>query len=246
MRLIFASNGHLFTTFVRSPTKALDADAKTRRDYIQKNVQQLFADAHGMLMAEGSWHRYRVLRAGYISRDEANAVENEALLANLVAETQRDHTQAMDDKVALLGDLERQCRLLAELPGELSSPFTSKRKNFHDAIAMAVALAQIMSELRNRSRAQPDPLDPELIVFNGEMPAELLRILRWAIPGSEPLLAIADVDLDRLIGDNAYLGVTPDSFFISAQSAIRKQGAVDRQLPLSDIRYVPFREGEQR
>ncbi|WP_339621330.1 hypothetical protein [uncultured Salinibacterium sp.] len=237
---------HLFTTFVRSHTKALDSDAKTRRDYIQKNVQQLFADAHGMLMAEGSWYRYQVLRAGCISRDEANAVENEGLLANLVAETQRDHAQAMDDMAALLGDLERQCRLLAELPGELSLPFTAKRKNFHDAVAMAVALAQIVSELRNRSRTQLDPLDPELVVFNGEVPAEVLRILRWAIPGSAPLLAIADVNLDRLIGDSAYLGVTPDSFFISAQSAIRKQGAIDRQLPLSDIRYVRLRESEKQ
>ena len=236
----------LFMSLVSRHIKALDTDAKGRRAYIQKNIEQIFADTHGMLMAEGSWYRSQVLRAGHISRDEANAVENEPLLAALVTETQREHTQAMDDVAQLLGDLERQCRLFAELPGEWSLPFSTKRENVRDAVAMAEALAERVAALRNRVHTQPTPLDPPLVVFDEAVPEEILRILRWVLPDEAPLLAIADVNLDRLVGDNAYLGVTSERFFISAQNAVRKQGTVEREFPLSDIRYVRFRERDKQ
>jgi hypothetical protein len=237
---------HLFMSLVRGHIKALDTDGQSRRAYIQKNIDQILADAHGILMAEWSWYRSQVLRAGHISRDEANAVENERLLAELVAETQREHTRAMDDVADLLAGLERQCRLIAELPGERSLPFTTKRQNIRDAVGMAEALAERVAALRNRPHTQPAPLDPPLTVFNEAVPEEVLRILRWVVPGEEPLLAIADVNLDRLVGENAYLGVTPERFFISAQNAVRKQGTIEREFPLSDIRYVRFRERDKR
>lgn len=237
---------HLFLSLVRGHIKALDADAAGRRTYIQKNLEQIIADAHGVLMAEGSWYRAQVLRAGHIIRDEANAVENERLLAELVAETKREHTEAMDEVEGLLTDLERQCRLMAELPGELSLPFTTKRRNIGDAVAMAEALAERVAELRNRVHIQPGPLEPPVVVFREDVPGDVLRILRWALPAEDPLLAIADVNLDRLVGDNAYLGVTSDRFFISSQSAVRKQGTIEREFPLSDIRYVRFREREKQ
>ncbi|WP_328415708.1 hypothetical protein OG470_24145 [Micromonospora sp. NBC_00389] len=199
-----------------------------------------------MLMAQWSWYRSQVLRAGHISRDEANAVENERLLAELAADTQREHTRAMDDVAGLLADLERQCRLIAELPAERSLPFTTKRQSIRDVAGMAEALAERVAALRNRANTQPAPLDPPLTVFNEAVPAEVLRILRWVVPGEDPLLAIADVNLDRLVDENAYLRVTPERFFISAQNAVRKQGTIEREFPLSDIRYVRFRERDKR
>lgn len=237
---------HLFMSLVRGHIKALDTDASGRRAYIQKNVEQIIADTHGVLMAEWSWYRAQVLRAGHISRDEANAVENERLLAEVVPETEREHSQAMDSVAALLADLERQCRLMAELPEERSLPFTTKRRNIRDAVAMAEALAERVAELRDVARTQPAPLDPALTVFSEAVPEDVLRILRWAVPDEQPLLAIADVNLDRLVADNAYLGVTPERFFISTQNAVRKQGTIDREFPLADIRYVRFRERDKR
>ncbi|GAA1601904.1 hypothetical protein GCM10009679_01920 [Saccharothrix algeriensis] len=236
----------LFMSFLRGHIKALDTNGPSRRAYIQKNIEQLLADAHGVLMAEWSWYRAQVLRAGHISRDEANAVENERLLAEMVPAAEREHTQVMDDVAALLAGLERQCRLMAELPEERSLPFTTKRRNIRDAVAMAEALAERVAELRNVARTQRAPLDPPLTVFDEAVPADVLRILRWAVPDEEPLLAIADVNLDRLVGDNAYLGVTPRRFFISAQNAVRRQGTIDREFPLSDIRYVRFRQRDKR
>jgi hypothetical protein len=233
---------HLFSALVRKHTKALDTDAKGRRIYIEKNIEQIVADAHGMLMAEGSWYRSQVLRAGHISRDEANAVENEGLLAELVAETRREHTQAMEDVAHLLGDLERQCRLFAELPGERSLPFTNKRRNVRDAVAMAVALAERAAVLRGQVHNHSAPLEPPVTVFSEDAPEDVLRILRWAIADEETLLALADVNVGRLVGDDAYLGVTRERVFISSQSSLRKQGVIQREFPLSDIRYVRFRE----
>lgn len=237
---------HLFTSLVRGHIKALGMDAASRRTYVQKNVEQIIADIHGMLMAEGSWYRAQVLRAGHIIRDEANAVENERLLAELVAETKREHIQAMDDAADLLSDLERQCRLMAELPEEFSLPFTTKRQNIRDTVAMAEALAERVAALRSCVHTQPTPLDPPLRVFKETVPEDVLRILRWIVPAEDSLLAIADVNLGRLVGDNAYLGVTPERFFISEQSAVRKQGRIEREFPLSDIRYVRFRERDNQ
>lgn len=237
---------HLFTSLVRGHIQALGTDAASGRTYVQKNVEQIVADIHGMLMAEGSWYRAQVLRAGHIIRDETNAVENERLLAELVGETKREHTQAMDDAAHLLGDLERQCHLMAELPEEFSLPFTTKRQNVRDTVAMAEALAERVAALRNRVRTEPTPLDPSLRVFKEAVPEDVLRILRWVLPADDTLLAIADVNLGRLVGDNAYLGVTPERFFISEQSAVRKQGRIEREFPLSDIRYVRFRERDNQ
>ncbi|NUT04191.1 MAG: hypothetical protein HOV76_11985 [Hamadaea sp.] len=237
---------HLFMSFVRGHIKALDTDGPSRQSYIQKNLDQILADAHGTLMAEGSWYRSQVLRAAHISRDEANAVENERLLAEVVSESEREHTHAMDDIAALLTDLERQSRLIAELPEEFSLPFTAKRRNMREAVKMAEALAERVAELRNVAHTRRAPLEPPVTVFNEVVPDDVLRILRWVIPDKEPLLAIADVDLDRIVGSDAYLGVTPERFFLSAQSAVRKQGTIEREYPLADIRYVRFRERDKR
>lgn len=55
-------------------------------------------------------------------------------------------------------------------------------------------------------------------------------------------MSAVDLNLGRLVGGNGYLGITPEHFFLSAQSSVRKQGIVDREFPLADIRYVRFRE----
>ena len=79
-------------------------------------------------------------------------------------------------------------------------------------------------------------------MFNGDAPAEVLRILSLVLPDDSELLAIADVNLERLVGANAYLAITRDRVFLSEQGALRKQGVVERDFPLDDIRYVRFTE----
>lgn len=237
---------HLFMSFVRKHAKALEDAPSDRRSYIQKNVDQIIADTHGMLMAEGSWYRAQVLRAGHIIRDDANSIENERLLATLAEESKREHAEAMGQAAGLLESLERQCRLMAELPGELSLPFSAKRRDIRETVAMAEALSDRVADLRGQLQSRRSLPAPSLTVFKEEAPEELLRILQWALPGEEPVLALADVNLDRLIGDNAYLGITSSSIFVSSQASVRKQGEIERIFPLADIRYVRFRERERQ
>lgn len=232
----------LFTEFVDDHVKALDTDIKGRRAYIQKHAERIIADAHGMLMAEGSWHRAQVLRAAHILRDEANAAENEGLLAQLVAETKREHTRSMDKLADLLGRLETHSRLTAELPGEWTLPFISKRQSDRDTAVMAMSLAEHVAALRNRVHTRPAELDPAVEVFEEGSPQDILRILRWILPGEGPLLALADVNLDRRGTADAYLGVTPKRFFISTHNAVRKEGVIEHDFALTDVRYVRFRE----
>lgn len=236
----------LFSSRLQGHIRELDTDVSRRRTYIQENAEEIIADTHGVLMAEGAWYRYRVLRAAHISNEQESLEENEKLLARIVSETRDEHTQMMEELTHLLRELERQFRVMAELPGQRSLPFISKRRNARDPIEMAQALAERVAQLRNRIHEVPAEPDPKLVVFEEAVPEKALSILRWAIPGEEPLLALADVKVDRLVGDDAYLGVTPERFFISRQSTLLKQGVIEQETPLSDIRYVRFREREKR
>lgn len=236
----------LFLSLVLGHVAALKTGADGRRNYLQKNVEQIVADSHGMLMAEGSWFRAQILRAAHVSRDSSDAEENKRLLEALISETKREHTKAMEEIASLLSGLERQCRLMVELPAQRVLPFGSKRQSMRDAVLMAEALAQQVAQLRNTIHAQPPALEPPIKVFNDPVPADLLRILRWAMPENEELVAIADVNRDRFVADNAYLGVTGDGFFISSQAVIRKQGLIEQYYQLADLRYVRFTERDRQ
>lgn len=231
-----------FTSSVVEHVAAMDTDMKSRRAYLQKKFGDIIADTHGMLMAEGSWYRWSVLRAAHIARDTANPEENKILLVQHVDTTKREHTQAMNEVQRLINELEKQARIMAELPGGLPIPFLPKGQNAKQAVAMAEAFAQKIAEIRNRIYETPAPLDPDVTVFKQESPEDALRILRWALPDEGPLLALADVNVHRRISENSYLGITPRHLLISSQSAVRKQGSVDRAIDLDDIRYVRFRE----
>ena len=55
-------------------------------------------------------------------------------------------------------------------------------------------------------------------------------------------MAIADVNQGLR---NSYLGVTHQSFFITGQGELRKNGHIERMYPLADVRYVRFVEPEK-
>lgn len=236
---------HVFTDYVQTHIAAMDTDGAGQRAYIQKNSEQIFADVHGILMAEGAWYKAQVLRAGHIMNDVANAEHNQTLLTTLVETTQREHTEAMDNISGLLESLERQCRLMAELPAERALPFTSKKQSIKQTTEMAIALAERVSELRGLTRKAHATPNPQVAVFQKEIPQSALNILQWAMTEPEPLLALANVNVDRLIGDDAYLGVTPSKFFITRESQLHKQGVIEQEYELDDVRYVRFTEREK-
>lgn len=237
----------LFTRFVQQHVRGLAPESKDPRAYIQQNMDRIEADLRGMLMAEASWHRAQVLRAGRIARDVADSPENERLLAEVVATTRREHGAAMDKIADLLDELESQCGLLAELPGGITLPFTAKRRDFTEAAVMARDLGEKAADLRHRMRPRRDAPDPQVKVFRDQPPEKLLRILRWLLPDQASLVALAEVGLDRRKGSSGgYLGVTRESLFLSSQNALLKEGALEWEAPLRDIRYVRFTEQEKQ
>lgn len=232
----------LFMDFVRGHLKALDIDAKTSRSYIQKNFDQIIADTHGMLMAEFAWYRTQVLRGILISHDSQNLDANDRLLSHHVEETKFQHDAAMLEIAGLLTEVERHVRLLSALPSGRSLPFTSKRRNIDDAIAMAEALSSSIADLCNQVRPQRELVAPKISVFKTEIPYKLTNILTWSLPEHAQVLALAEVNQERLLGNNAYLGFAKDYFFVADQGELNKEGTIERVIPLADVRYVRFVE----
>ena len=221
---------HVFDDHVKGHVKALTSSARSRNEYLQEHGEEIVADTHGLLMAEGSWVRSQVLRAASIAHDEDHAAEN-----------QQEHDEAMGRIAELLAALERQARLVAALSGKRSFKLGAGRgAGRRDIAPLAEALAEQVAVLRNRPHRIGEPSQPALAVFKeGTAPRELLRILQCVLPEGTRLLALADVnDTGHLIRGNAYLGVTPECFFLSPQSAVNSQGVIERQTPLADIRYV--------
>lgn len=234
---------HLFTTMVKDHVVHLGQDVRQRRNYLQKHAERIVADVQGMLIAEGSWYRAQTLRAANILHEGGNSSGTETLLRQVTSDTRREHAHAMDVAADLIEQLEASSRLSAELPAEKSLPFGAKSRTAKEVSAMADALANKMEQLHGRLRPRPAVLSPEVAVFRNEIPTNVLEILRWARADSNPLLLLADVNLDRMIGENGYLGVTRDVLFFGSQADVRKRGEIDQEVPLDDIRYVRQFEG---
>ncbi|MGP5578556.1 hypothetical protein [Corynebacterium flavescens] len=229
----------LFTGNVRKHVQALHGTAKERRNYVEKNINEIIADTHGMLMAEGSWYRWCILRAANIARDSEALEENKILLKHHVLESKQTHSAAMESAYELITELERQCRLIDELPGS----FFTRGRSGKTTADMAEALAENLAALRNQIRITPDPVDPTVVAFKEEVPQKVLRILRWSLPDACPLLALADVFIQRRLSEKSYkgyLGITQMHLFLSSQTSVNKQGMIDTSISLEDVRYVRF------
>lgn len=231
----------LFSGKVHQHALAL-ADEKKRRAYVMDNMELIEADACALLMAESSWLRAQVLRIGNIAHDKANAAENGPLLDMLTANVRHEHKEAMETATSLLGSLEQQCNLIAELRTKRTFRFGSDKSDANRAVATAKELAARIAQLLNRPPASPEPPEPAITGFDGGAPAEALRVLRWVVPDGEPLLALAEVEnSEQLIGGKSYLGITPERFFLTRQSTLHSEGLLEHSTPLDDIRYVRFR-----
>lgn len=83
---------------------------------------------------------------------------------------------------------------------------------------------------------------PTLEIFKTSSPEYLYKVLQWSLPAGENLVAVADVNQGLR---NSYLGITDQSFFITGQGDLRKNGHIERMYPLDHVRYVRFVEREK-
>ena len=227
--------------------RALSAGTHERREYIQDNSQRIIADMHATLISEQTWVYYRVLRACHILYTDPKLEQNSELFDAIVEKTREEHAIAMDRIVSVLGECERQSRLLSLLPQKRAVPLISKRKGGKevDVATIAGILAAHAAHSRLGFTPQRSLPEPEIRVFQESVSKELLEILQWVLPAEENLLALADVKLgDSFRSPDAFLAITNASLFISAEDSVLKQGMFDQQIPLSDIRYVRLQERE--
>jgi len=109
-------------------------------------------------------------------------------------------------------------------------------------------MTQYVAELCVGAYEAPAPLEPNLkVVEDDDAAAHVLDILRWVLPNGEPLLVQAEFSR-AWVGDSnlkgGYLGVTPTRFFLASRGALTRDGLIDHDFPLADVRYVRYRQGE--
>ena len=80
-----------------------------------------------------------------------------------------------------------------------------------------------------------------MTVFEDGALDKALKIIRLILPRDASLLALAEVALNRR-RPSGVLGVTSESFFLTEHDKLRKQGEIEINRPLSDIRYVRFHQ----
>lgn len=216
-------------------------DAKKRRTHVQESGDAILADVRAMLIAEDAWFCYQALRSAHIDCDEGLPPgKKEKHIGKILDEVRVERPRVLERIDGVLGKLELQCRLIAELPSNsISQRIPWRQADFKDPATRAERLAEAIAELHYRTR--PAPSNPAVTVFEDGALDKALKIIRLILPRDASLLALAEVALNRR-RPSGVLGVTSESFFLTEHDKLRKQGEIEINRPLSDIRYVRFHQ----
>ena len=162
--------------------------------------------------------------------------KKEKHIGKILDEVRVERPRVLERIDGVLGKLELQCRLIAELPSNsISQRIPWRQADFKDPATRAERLAEAIAELHYRTR--PAPSNPAVTVFEDGALDKALKIIRLILPRDASLLALAEVALNRR-RPSGVLGVTSESFFLTEHDKLRKQGEIEINRPLSDIRYV--------
>ena len=217
---------------------------KDRRQFLEKHGEAILLDAQSLLMAQSAWFVYQAVRAGHIQGDAATDERAAKLLDKVVRDAREEHERSLAHADGLLKSLIRECRILSELPGKRTLPFTSGRRAAKDVSRMAEALQEGIATARMRAvHAPPAPLSPQIMVFESDPPPEPLRILRWQLEEGETLLALADALLDRRWDNDGFLAVTDRRVLVMNQHDLKRHGTVEQTFDRADFRFVRLFEG---
>ena len=110
-------------------------------------------------------------------------------------------------------------------------------------------MAEAIAKLRYCTR--PAPSEPTVTIFeDGKPDNRALKIINLLLPRGESLLALAEVGCEyRLfsrisVTSYEFFGVTSRNFFLTARDKLNKQGEIEVDCPLSDIRCVRFHRSD--
>lgn len=105
-------------------------DAKKRRTHVQERGDAILADVRAMLIAEDAWFCYQALRSAHIDCDEGLPPpgKKEKHIGKILDEVRVERPRVLERIDGVLGELELQCRLIAELSSNvISEPFSPGR-----------------------------------------------------------------------------------------------------------------------
>lgn len=247
-----------FADYLGKHLQSLDSGYADRRDYLRDKAEKIIADVQGFVMAETAYYRYQTLRAAEIAADDHRSAGDDELMRHLARQIPTERRQSMERIVGVLEQLNAHCHLAAESSGRAWSP-RDRRSRRSSGVDRAVnAMIEYVDRLRGAVYEEPLVLSPGIKVIRDDASNRALDILRWALPRDEPLLALAEVQggiakdspvanvKEYLTGTAGYLGVTPTRFFLTSQSALTRDGSIERSVPLSDLRYVRLRMKKKR
>lgn len=168
-------------------------DGRTRRQYLETNVQAIIFDTHALLNSLKIYAEYQALRAVLARVRSANDEKEAQLFDQITQSTSSKIEESLREIRLLTKSLVRELRIIAELPGRATVPLTKKRK---DAKASQFTCRQLLEAIEPLAdMLQPAvemPALPEIVCAPGGLELEpYLRILRWFLEDDETLRCVA-------------------------------------------------------
>lgn len=204
-----------------------------RRQYLENNAEAILFDANALIVSLKAQTGYQALRA---ARARANAETNEheaRLVEEITADTRQQFDASMAKAAALVKDLTRELRIIAELPGRATMPLSKKRSASKVSRLTCQQLLDAIEPLADTLNTAVEPLQaPDVACMPADMDLEkYLRVLRWFIDDDESLSAIAfpyEPGQHNLVGViPKMLGVRVDATW-SALDTTKRAAGVDK------------------
>ncbi|SDN58381.1 hypothetical protein SAMN05216355_10757 [Actinomyces ruminicola] len=254
---------------LQSHLKALGGTAAERRDYLRDHAQEIAADLQGLVMSANAHYGYQLLAAAEIASDSERSEQDEQLMRYRAERIPAERAETMARIAQVLGRLDAYCHLaeltdghgadlarvgarVGELAGQVSGRVPALRRARRGASTeqIVAAMTQYVAALCVGAYEAPAALEPNLkVIEDDDAVAHVLDILRWVLPNGESLIALVGF-ANASVGDiglkGGYLGVTPTRFFLASRGALARDGLIEHDFPLADVRYVRYRQGGGR
>ena len=216
---------------------------KERQQYLTDNGQAIIADVQALLLSQTSWFVYQSLRAGHLLRSAKASPADGRLLEGLITEARDLHERSLAETDELLDQLAREFAVVAELPGKRTFKIGGTARAAKDSHLLVRQLQEALRCIRGQeSSPEIEPLAlPDVLVFEDDVPDELVRILPFRLQKGEKVLALADVSFDRITLprlSDGWVAITDRRLLLTKQDSLRRVGVIDAEVSLADIRYV--------
>lgn len=161
----------------------------------------------------------------------------------MITEARDLHERSLAQTDELLDQLAREFAVVAELPGKRTFKIGGTARAAKESHHLVRQLQEALGRIRwQESSPESTPLVlPDVLVFENDVPDELVRILPFRLQKGEKVLALADVSFDRITLprlSDGWVAVTDRRLLLTKQDSLKRVGAIDSEVSLADVRYV--------